>query len=253
MNVTEIVAAIAALDGDRALTGALAGRLRDKAPNFVSEFAQRRRMTTRNFPHPHSIMAAQCSVFDNWVEFGGKRPKRGSRGHYRDRFKLEIQVWTWTQADIDWQNCAWRGTAHLWDTKDLQARVSKKGMKLPKALPDDFRDTVIDMIDVMDGFRIGLPYTKDGKALLYNSDRTFMVAREDQLLRHAVETIIVRTPGGDFAFEDFRSTTSRGGALQGNCFAHSRMTTEPALAAKWNATLFSHQPASADSTGAAEG
>lgn len=254
MTLQEIAAAISLMDGDHLLCEALAHQLRSTAPNFCSKLVPRRTMTARSFPNPSSIIAAQCSVFDNWIEHGGKRPKRGEAGHYRDRFKVEIQVWTWTKADIDWNNCAWRGRAHLWSANDIKKRVKGKGMKLPKALPDDFRKEVAAMPEAMEGFRIGLPYTKDGMTLLYNDDRSLVVAREVELFSHQIDQVVIKTPFGQFDFANFKATTSKGQALSGNCFAHARMTSQPPLAKKWDATLMTNQPASSrDETGAAEG
>lgn len=243
LPLDEIVAAIKAIDGDHLLTGALAHRLRSAAPNFAAKMATRRKIGARNFPTVTSIMAAQCSVFDNWIEFGGIRPKRGKPGHYRDRFKVEIQFWTWTQADIDWNISAWHGKAHLWSAKDIKARTKRKGMKLPKVLSEEFRQKVIEMADQMDGMRLGLPYTKDGLTLLYNDDGSFVVSKEAELEAHVIDIIAVSTPSGSFQFTDFKKTTSKGQPLSGNCVAHSRMTTSRALAEKWDAALFEHKPA----------
>lgn len=254
MTLHEITAAIAAIDGDHALCAALASQLRGKAPNFCSKLSPRRTMTARALPSPSSIIAAQCSVFDNWIEFGGRRPLRGQVGHYRDRFKVEMQFWTWTEADIDWNHSAWHGRAHLWSDKDIKMRLKGTSMKLPKALPDDFREYIAAMPEAMDGFRIGLPYTKDGRALLYNDDRTLVIANEAEVTSHNISEINIKAPLWSFRFTDFKPTDSKGQALSGNCFAHSRMTTERALAAKWDATLLTNQPApSRNETGAAEG
>ncbi|QIK78372.1 hypothetical protein G7077_05085 [Sphingomonas piscis] len=254
MTLDAIVAAISEIDFDHAMAEALAHRLKSAAPNFASKMVPRRQLSARNFPPVNSILAAQCSVFDNWIEFGGKRPKRGEIGHYRDRFKAELQVWTCTKDDIDWDRSSWHGKAHLWSGKDVMARSKGKSMKLPKALSEDFRAQFIELASGMDGFRLGLPYTKDGKTLLYNNDGSYLAARETELQDHQLELMILATSSGPFCFSGFKNTTSKGHPLSGNCFAHSRMTTSKPLADKWDATLFSHQPAtSRDEARPAEG
>lgn len=244
MTLDTIVTAIASMDQDHALMEALASRLRSNAPNLCSKLQLRRKLSSRDTPHVASIVAAQCSVFDNWIEHGGRKPKRGEAGHYADRFKIIFDFWTWTSADLDWSNPTYRGTAHLWTSGDIKRRSNgKSNMRLPKALGEEFREAVVGQAENIEGFRIGLPYTRDGKTILYNTDETLIVAREEELQQHALSSIIVRLNTGDFIFTDFRTTTSKGNSLDGNCFAHSRMTTKPALAAKWNATLIPDQPA----------
>ena len=72
LAVSDIAAAIAALDCDPALCSALKSQLQSAAPNFISQFSSHNRLREQSpFPMPETVTAAQMSLFDNWIEFGG--------------------------------------------------------------------------------------------------------------------------------------------------------------------------------------
>ena len=52
-------------------------------------------------------------------------------------------------------------------------------------------------------------------------DNGMVVAMEVDLLNHKIDRVVLKTPFGPFNFTDFKTKTSKGSALSGNCFAHS--------------------------------
>jgi len=242
MNISDIAKAIAGIDADPALCGALKAQLAASAPNFVKLFSSHNRVREeRPFPDPARITAAQMSLFDNWIEYGGRRPARGTDDHYRDRFKVTFDLWTTPAERLNMKDDApaFSGVAHLWSGKEIIKRAKgKSSMKLPKILSPDFREFVTKAAaGFTDNGRMGLVYTPLGKTIAYH-DGVYVPADSADFDAHEVDKVMVATHDGRlFTFEGFSKTTSKGGRLTTNCFGHSRMTVVPKLAKTWNATL----------------
>ncbi|APX65566.1 hypothetical protein AV944_06600 [Sphingomonas sp. LK11] len=242
MNIADIAKAIAGIDADPALCGALKAQLATSAPNFVKLFSSHNRLREeRPFPNPATVTAAQMSLFDNWIEYGGRRPARGTDDHYRDRFKVTFDLWTTPAERLNLKTDApcFSGVAHLWSGKDIAKRAKgKSSMKLPKILNSNFRQFVIQTASNFNANgRLGMVYTPLGKTIAYH-DGLYVPADASEFAAHDVSSVIVATEAGDiFEFKGFSKTTSKGGRYAINCFGHSRMTVVPKLAKTWNATL----------------
>jgi len=243
MNIGEIASAIAGIDADPALCAALKAQLASAAPNFVKQFsAHNRRRTEAPFPDPSKVTAAQMSVFDNWIEYGGKRPKRGEPGHDRDRWKVTMDLWTTPAATLDLKTDkpAFSGTSHLWTGADIVKRHEgrKESFRLPKVLNPAFRQEIAAMARSIDkSARMGFVYTPMGKTIAYH-DALYLIADNSALEAHDIFKIVVAfADGRSFAFQSFQNRTSKGNPLEGNCFAHSRMTTVAKVADSWSAHL----------------
>lgn len=239
--LNDIAKAIAAIDADAALCGALKAQLQSLAPNFIAQFSTHNRLREQTpFPNPATITAAQMSVFDNWIEHGGKRPRRGEPGHYRDRFKVTLDLWTTHIEKLDLKNDrpGFSVTSHLWSGDEILKRANQRNgnLRLPKVLSPSFREHLVSNAQRMGpDARLGLVYTDLGRSLVYHDGVSIVVA--DDLASHDVGMIGVSGPAGHFVFDGFTPTSSKGGKLATNCIAHSRMTTSPKLAEAWNAKL----------------
>lgn len=233
MTPKEIANAIGAIDGDKALLSCLKALLKETAPNFML-MTNQQAGTLTPFPDPTTITAAQMSVFDNWIEFGGHRPKRGEAGHNRDRWKATFQVWTQPAAELDLRRHrpTFYGVAHLWTGKEIIKRHSgsNKALKLPKALSDSFKAQLATQAVQMTDERLGLVYSPDGGYYLYHDEMYVGVGKP--LDDHKIDDVLVSSPAGDFVFTGFTV-----GAAAQNCFAHARMTVVPNIAKSWNAVL----------------
>jgi hypothetical protein len=227
-------------ESDAAQRDLFAHKLRILAPALFEHIRGSRSRPIAPFPVPSSITAAQASAFDNWIASGGKRPRRGAPGHYADRFKLTVDVWTQPTRGVTLTpgTATFRATGHLLTGPEILKRATtKSGIKLPKSLNQDYRAELIAAAEQMDdNALLAALYVRDGQTICY-LDGTMALAARDQFESHDIERLIVVSPSGNFGLEGFTVSTSRGNALSGNCFAHARMASDPELAAGWVARL----------------
>ena len=238
MTIEDVMAFLAERDGDFAHGGMMKARLQKEAPNLYAMISAPTTMRKlRVFPVASQIYAAQCSLFDNYVQFGGKRPNEGEKGHDMIRFKITVDVWTGQPKDLKVRPC-YSSTSPLLSTADIIKKAKRTYKGLPKVSPA-FRDSFVQTAQdaPINSLHMGMFFGRDGVAKIYQDDLFCVAAQSDLLDRSMSHGLIVFNKVDRFTFTDFSHQTSKGNPLPKNCVGHSRMTRNEDLASGWNAAV----------------
>ena len=205
------------------------------------------------FPPHDQITAAQCTLFDNWKQNGGRKPKtvngKREKGARVERFKVMIEAWTIdprqgpaasSSSKLTVTNATFVGTAHLMDGPTLKKKVAElrlpkktKGRPFAQRDPLDeegpswqaFGDFLHQTSEDMRGLRLGPVFTV-GDGTRWHLD-SYVVAEEPALMSLNDLAIVLRSPSGEFAFNEWSETYPNGSALRGNAVLSSRISILP--------------------------
>lgn len=231
-----------------------AALLRRHAPDLVSTLVSDhfKLKVIKPMPDPKIVTAAQCSIFDNWVATGGKRPKRGEKGNRAARFKATFDLWT-IDPDVEPispSNTAFSATVHLLTGKELDAKVSE--LEIPGKTKRPFIEAT-DLDEGTDfvgfaamlrayaseideiGIRVG-PVFSSSEGRHFHA-HTFASVLEESLTSRSGLKLVVKSPTGSVTFTGFSPFDAKGNPLKGNCVLHSRMTRSTRLASTWRASI----------------
>ncbi|HEV2816141.1 MAG TPA: hypothetical protein VGW40_02820 [Allosphingosinicella sp.] len=230
---------------DRAMADRNAIIFRRLAPTFADMVTDYKIATAPipPFPNVGEIVTAQCSIWDSWKPYGGRKPnrKKGEKGARSARFKATIEVWTTSEGKLAGSQ-AFEGTAHLLDGHELTKKVAElrqpTKVKRPFVKLDaydhegerfaEYADTLDAVAPQLTGLRMGPLFTVL-KGTHFHLD-TPVVANEAALIaRDPSLKVVVRSPSGDFTFEAFEPTTSSGKPLASNFILQSRISTRSDL------------------------
>lgn len=230
---------------DRAMADRNAILFRRYAPTFADMVTDYKIAATPipPFPNVGEIVTAQCSIWDSWKPYGGRRPQKNKRekGARSARFKATIEVWTAPDGKLEGSQ-AFIGTAHLLDGPDLTKKVAELRQPTKVQRPfvkldafDAEGERFAEYADVLDaaapqlsGLRMGPLFTVL-KGTHFHLD-TPVVANEAALLaRDSSLQVVVRSSSGDFTFDAFEAITSSGKPLASNYVLQSRISTRTDL------------------------
>ena len=216
--------------------------IRKNAPRLLERLMVPIKAAPDPFPNVADIVSAQCSIWDSWKPYGGRKPQKNKRekGARAARFKATIEVWTAKEGKLHGSQ-AFVGTAHLLDGPELAAKVAdlRKPTKTLRPFAKQFEgddegerfeaygDLLIGIAGQLasNDSRTGPMFTVlKGHGTHFHLD-TFVMATDSKLLSHDPGlTVIVQTPTGPFTFNGFESLTSSGKPLASNFILQSRIS-----------------------------
>jgi len=180
------------------------------------------------FPAIDEIVAAQCTVFDNWPR--GTKPKtvKGKRekGARSERYKATIEIWTKVpkteKMSLTKGNAAFVANVHLFDVHRLTEKCAKLVTKDESDAMAQFAFDMLSPVSANKSLRCG-PLTTLGNGTVLHMG-TFAMANGHALDCRNGLVVTVTAPTGQFAFTDWSNTVSSGEALKGNAVLTSRWT-----------------------------
>jgi hypothetical protein len=211
----------------------LAFAIRRLSPDIVGVLMNLRLADQQQAPFPmlDDIVAAQCTVFDNWPK--GTKPKtvNGKRepGARAERYKATVEVWTELpksdKLSLTKGNAAFVGTAHLLDGNRLARKVERMVLKDDSEPMLAFAKDMLQPVADDGHLRCGPMLTMGNGTHAHMG--TFVTADGRALHGRSGLSVTVRSPSGTFAFTDWATTYSNGGALKGNAIMTSRWSRLP--------------------------
>ena len=223
------------------------------APSLVEALMIRRVATISQAPFPRreTIRAAQCAIFDNFLDAPifdkNGRKKRPPR---RSRYGIAIDVWTVDpdKVKLTKLNRAFTATGALMNAKELHNRLielenpSKCQRPFIEQYSDDEEGRALanyaaflrTVSTAQPAFDFAPLFTKGiGEGTFYHCDTLALINRADI----GTGDIHISAPAGTMAFTGFKATDSSGNRLKGRCIAQSRITTSPSYSSVWKADL----------------
>jgi hypothetical protein len=190
------------------------------------------RAPPKPFPPQAEITALQCTIWDNWIEYGGRRPKRGSKGHNVHRYKATIQVWTAPYHQINIRRKNWQHSFEvmLYDSQELAAKATdfldpKKRYFLP-----DYAATLTDLAqhEVMTNALGGPLYAKiRGHGTHYPEGQIVVT---DGPVGPSTQLRLMNLAAHEgMEVTGFTGKDAAHRPLKGNALLQSRMSSSPAL------------------------
>lgn len=216
------------LSADKAMCSSLAHRLTKHAPDLVQHLVERdvARKATLPFPDKSAITALETAIFDNWIPFGGKRPKKGSKGHNLQRYRAVLKVWTVPVREINFASK--RGLQKFEVLLQPPSELEARAKRLAKSHPD-LSATLIELshYEQMKA-RLAGPLTSKpvGEGTIFHGSQVFMI---DADMADPVGAVVDLANNASMRLPPFSTRDAAGRALAGNVILQSRYGRDPLL------------------------
>lgn len=175
-------------------------------------------------PMPTNIVAAQCSLFDNWGST--KRPsRRGAKephSYYKERYAVQFTLW---DSSVKMEklnssvNSAFVGTSDLLSPSELHEWFNRDRKAFPK-IRERYGDEWRAFCDTFqardDRYLYGVVRSVSQKQTKYHENHYVMV-EQSKVGQPDMKVTVVHEGVGEYIFDKFHGSYANGKPLQGAC------------------------------------